>query len=96
MLDASAAMPLMMGIADGINTKGLYFRERGEPARLAHRDYEGRWLPSPPGLEKRNLMSSVALIGHRILRTGKSLQRVDLIGRGDRADPTGFPTGATA
>jgi len=86
-LDASSCDALMTGIADGINTEKAFISVNGgEPVRLAHQDYEGALAAIALELEKRNLMSSVALIGHRIAHGG----------RGDCADPPGLPAGAAA
>jgi propionate kinase len=51
----------------------------GEPARLAHQDYEGALAAIALELEKRNLMSSVALIGHRIAHGGDLFSESTLI-----------------
>lgn len=42
----------------------------GEPAKLAHRSYEGALKAIAFELEKRDLVDSVALIGHRIAHGG--------------------------
>lgn len=63
----------------GLTLKSLYFRERGEPARLAHHDYEGALAAIALELEKRDLMSSVALIGHRIAHGGDLFSESTLI-----------------
>ena len=51
----------------------------GEPARLAHQDYEGALAAIALELEKRDLMSSVALIGHRIAHGGDLFSESTLI-----------------
>jgi hypothetical protein len=79
-LDASSCDALMTGIADGINTEKAFISVNGgEPARLAHQDYEGALAAIALELEKRNLMSSVALIGHRIAHGGELFSESTLI-----------------
>lgn len=79
-LDASSCDALMTGIADGINTdKAFISVNGGEPARLAHQDYEGALAAIALELEKRDLMSSVALIGHRIAHGGDLFSESTLI-----------------
>lgn len=79
-LDASSCDALMTGIADGINTEKAFISVNGgEPARLAHQDYEGALAAIALELEKRNLMSSVALIGHRIAHGGNLFSESTLI-----------------
>ena len=79
-LDASSCDALMTGIADGINTEKAFISVNGgEPARLAHHDYEGALAAIALELEKRNLMSSVALIGHRIAHGGNLFSESTLI-----------------
>ena len=79
-IDASACDALMTGIADGINTDNAFISVNGgEPARLAHHDYEGALAAIALELEKRNLMSSVALIGHRIAHGGDLFSESTLI-----------------
>lgn len=70
-LDAAGCDALLTGIADGINTEKAFISVNGgEPVRLAHQDYEGALAAIALELEKRDLMSSVALIGHRIAHGG--------------------------
>lgn len=79
-LDATTCDALMTGIADGINTEQAFIAVNGgEPARLAHQDYEGALAAIALELEKRNLMSSVALIGHRIAHGGELFSESTLI-----------------
>ena len=79
-LDASSCDALMTGIADGINTEKAFISVNGgEPARLAHHDYEGALAAIALELEKRDLMSSVALIGHRIAHGGDLFSESTLI-----------------
>ena len=70
-LDAASCDALITGIADGINTDNSFIAVNGgEPALLARNDYEGALAAIALELEKRQLMSSVALIGHRIAHGG--------------------------
>jgi len=70
----------MTGIADGINTEKAFISVNGgEPVRLAHQDYEGALAAIALELEKRNLMGSVALIGHRIAHGGDLFSESTLI-----------------
>lgn len=79
-LDASSCDALMTGIADGINTEKAFISVNGgEPARLSHQDYEGALAAIALELEKRDLMSSVALIGHRIAHGGDLFSESTLI-----------------
>lgn len=79
-LDASSCDVLMSGIADGINTEKAFISVNGgEPVRLAHHDYEGALAAIALELEKRDLMSSVALIGHRIAHGGDLFSESTLI-----------------
>ena len=79
-LDASSCEALMTGIADGINTEKAFISVNGgEPVKLAHQDYEGALAAIALELEKRNLMSSVALIGHRIAHGGDLISESTLI-----------------
>ncbi|EMP2053809.1 TPA: propionate kinase [Enterobacter kobei] len=79
-LDACSCETLMTGIADGINTEKAFISVNGgEPVKLAHQDYEGALAAIALELEKRNLMSSVALIGHRIAHGGDLFSESTLI-----------------
>jgi len=79
-LDASSCEALMTGIADGINTEKAFISVNGgEPVKLAHQDYEGALAAIALELEKRNLMSSVSLIGHRIAHGGDLFSESTLI-----------------
>jgi propionate kinase len=70
-LDASSCDVLMAGIADGINSENAFLSiNDGEPVKLAHRSYEGALKAIAFELEKRSLIDSVALIGHRIAHGG--------------------------
>lgn len=79
-LDAASCDPLMTGIADGVNTESAFISVNGsEPAKLARKDYEGALAAIALELEKRDLMSSVALIGHRIAHGGSLFSESTLI-----------------
>ncbi|MDI3427012.1 propionate kinase [Enterobacter sp. V87_3] len=79
-LDAAHCDALMTGIADGINTEHACISVNGgEPVKLAHQDYEGALAAIALELEKRDLMSSVALIGHRIAHGGDRFSESTLI-----------------
>ncbi len=67
-LDAASCDALVTGLADG-----------GEPVNLARKDYEGALAAIALELEKRDLMSSVALIGHRIAHGGSLFSESTLI-----------------
>ncbi len=70
-LDAASCEVLMAGIADGINSEDAFLSiNGGEPAKLAHHSYEGALKAIAFELEKRDLIDSVALIGHRIAHGG--------------------------
>ena len=80
MLDAAGCDALLTGIADGVNTEKAFISVNGgEPVRLAHQDYEGALAAIALELEKRDLMSSVALIGHRIAHGGDLFSESTLI-----------------
>ena len=84
-LDAAGCDALLTGIADGINTEKAFISVNGgEPVRLAHQDYEGALAAIALELEKRDLMGSVALIGHRIAHGGDLFSESTLITEEDR------------
>ncbi|MEI9482643.1 propionate kinase [Enterobacter cancerogenus] len=79
-LDAAHCDALITGIADGINTEHACISVNGGgPVKLAHQDYEGALAAIALELEKRDLMSSVALIGHRIAHGGDRFSESTLI-----------------
>ena len=79
-LDAANCEVLMAGIADGINSENAFIAiNGGEPAKLAHHSYEDALKAIAVELEKRNLMDSVALIGHRIAHGGSIFTQSVLI-----------------
>ncbi|HGH4660105.1 TPA: propionate kinase [Enterobacter bugandensis] len=79
-LDAAGCDALLTGIADGINTEKAFISVNGgESVRMAHQDYEGALAAIALELEKRDLMSSVALIGHRIAHGGDLFSESTLI-----------------
>lgn len=70
-LDAASCDALITGIADGVNTDNAFISVNGgEPVPLARKDYEGALEAIALELETRDLMGSVALIGHRIAHGG--------------------------
>ncbi|WP_054178198.1 propionate kinase [Trabulsiella odontotermitis] len=70
-IDVETQDVLLTGITEGINSEKAYLRVNGgEPALLAHQNYECALKAITFELEKRNLMNSVALIGHRIAHGG--------------------------
>lgn len=79
-LNAASCDALMTGIADGVNTESAFISVNGsEPVTLARKDYEGALAAIALELEKRDLMSSVALIGHRIAHGGSLFSESTLI-----------------
>ncbi|WP_312154995.1 propionate kinase [Lelliottia nimipressuralis] len=79
-LDAASCDELMTGIADGVNTESAFISVNGsEPVTLARKDYEGALAAIALELDKRDLMSSVALIGHRIAHGGSLFSESTLI-----------------
>lgn len=79
-LDAASCDALMTGIADGVNTESAFISVNGsEPVTLTRKDYEGALAAIALELEKRDLMSSVALIGHRIAHGGSLFSESTLI-----------------
>jgi len=79
-LDAASCDALVTGLADGVNTENAFISVKGgEPVNLARKDYEGALAAIALELEKRDLMSSVALIGHRIAHGGSLFSESTLI-----------------
>ena len=79
-LDAASCDVLVTGLADGVNTENAFISVNGgEPVNLARKDYEGALAAIALELEKRDLMSSVALIGHRIAHGGSLFSESTLI-----------------
>ncbi|WP_275556157.1 propionate kinase [Mixta sp. Marseille-Q2659] len=79
-LDVADGEELVTGMADGVNTENAFIILNGsEPVPLARRDYEGALAAIALELEKRDLMSSVALIGHRIAHGGTLFSESTLI-----------------
>ncbi|MGL4430958.1 MAG: propionate kinase [Silvania sp.] len=79
-LDAASCDALVTGLADGVNTENAFISVNGgEPVTLARKDYEGALAAIALELEKRDLMSSVALIGHRIAHGGSLFSESTLI-----------------
>lgn len=70
-LDVQSQDVLLTGLADGINNEGAALTVNGgEPATLAYPTYECALQAIASELEKRALIDSVALIGHRIAHGG--------------------------
>ncbi|WES67799.1 propionate kinase [Superficieibacter sp. HKU1] len=70
-LDAATCDVLLAGIADGVNSGQAFLSVNGgEPKKLTHYTYEGAFKAISSELETRNLISSVALIGHRVAHGG--------------------------
>ncbi|WP_395491052.1 propionate kinase [Cedecea davisae] len=70
-LDEISMEPLLTGICEGINTESASLTvNNGESVRLAHSDYEDALAAIALELEKRDLIKSVAYIGHRIAHGG--------------------------
>jgi len=74
-LDAASCDALVTGLADGVNTENAFISVNGgEPVNLARKDYEGALAAIA-----LDLMSSVALIGHRIAHGGSLFSESTLI-----------------
>lgn len=70
-LDAATCEVLLTGIADGINTERTFLAVNGgEAKKLSHNTYDGALKAISSELATRNLMTSVALVGHRIAHGG--------------------------
>ncbi|MGO3909846.1 propionate kinase [Huaxiibacter chinensis] len=79
-LDAASGDALVTGLVDGVNTDNAFISVNGgEPAPLARKDYEGALAAIALELEKRDLVDSVALIGHRIAHGGSLFSESTLI-----------------
>lgn len=73
-MDADSQDVLMMGIAEGVNTGVATLRiNENEPVELNHQDYECALGVITDELDKRQLLNSVTLIGHRIAHGGRYL-----------------------
>jgi propanoate kinase (EC 2.7.2.-)/acetate kinase (EC 2.7.2.1) len=70
-MDVESQDVLLAGIAEGINTDCATLRiNDGEPVALPQQNYECALKAITVELEKRQLMNSVTLIGHRIAHGG--------------------------
>lgn len=79
-MDAESQDVLLAGIAEGINTERATLSVNGnEPVELPHQNYECALSAIAVELDKRNLMRSVALIGHRIAHGGSIFNESVLI-----------------
>ena len=62
---------LLNGVAEGINAERASLSlNGGEPVALAQRGYEGALQAIAGALAQRDLIDSVALIGHRVAHGG--------------------------
>lgn len=79
-LDVQTCDVLLAGICEGINTESACLTVNdGEPVKLAHQNYEDALDVISTELEKRDLMESVAFIGHRIAHGGAIFKESVLI-----------------
>jgi len=70
-LDAASCDCLLNGVAEGINAEWASLSlNGGEPVALAQRGYEGALQAIAGALAQRDLIDSVALIGHRVAHGG--------------------------
>ena len=70
-LDAASCDCLLNGVAEGINAdQASLSLNGGEPVALAPRGYEGALQAIAGALAQRDLIGSVALIGHRVAHGG--------------------------
>lgn len=70
-LDAASCDCLLNGVAEGINAERASLSlNGGEPVALAQRGYEGALQAIAGALAQRDLIDSVALIGHRVAHGG--------------------------
>lgn len=70
-LDAASCDCLLNGVAEGINAERAFLSlNGGEPVALAQRGYEGALQAIAGALAQRDLIDSVALIGHRVAHGG--------------------------
>lgn len=70
-LDAASCDCLLNGVAEGINAdRASLSLNGGKPVALAPRGYEGALQAIAGALAQRDLIGSVALIGHRVAHGG--------------------------
>ena len=70
-LDAASCDCLLNGVAEGINAdQASLSLNGGKPVALAPRGYEGALQAIAGALAQRDLIGSVALIGHRVAHRG--------------------------
>lgn len=70
-LDVASCDCLLNGVAEGINAERASLSlNGGEPVALAQRGYEGALQAIAGALAQRDLIDSVALIGHRVAHGG--------------------------
>jgi propionate kinase len=85
----------MAGIADGINTEKALFPSTAVSQQAGSPRLRRRWAIALE-LEKRDLIDSVALIGHRIAHGGNLFTESSLLRGGYRQYPPGVAAGAAA
>ncbi|UCQ58427.1 propionate kinase [Edwardsiella piscicida] len=79
-LDAQRCEVLLAGIAEGINSGNATLSVNGAaPVALAQRGYEPALAAICAELEKRSLIDSVALIGHRVAHGGNLFQQSAIV-----------------
>jgi propionate kinase len=79
-LDAETYDVLLSGICEGINTDCAFLTVNdGEPVILARQNYEDALNAISLELEQRNLIESVAFVGHRIAHGGSLFSESALI-----------------
>lgn len=79
-MDADSQDVLMTGIAEGVNTDVATLRiNENDPVELNHQDYECALGAITDELDKRQLLNSVTLIGHRIAHGGSIFSESVLI-----------------
>ena len=79
-LDAASCDCLLNGVAEGINAERASLSlNGGEPVALAQRGYEGALQAIAGALAQRDLIDSVALIGHRVAHGGERFKDAALV-----------------
>ena len=79
-LDAASCDCLLNGVAEGINAERAFLSlNGGEPVALAQRGYEGALQAIAGALAQRDLIDSVALIGHRVAHGGERFKDAALV-----------------
>ncbi|MDR8325402.1 propionate/acetate kinase, partial [Acinetobacter baumannii] len=79
-LDAASCDCLLNGVAEGINAERASLSlNGGEPVALAQRGYDGALQAIAGALAQRDLIDSVALIGHRVAHGGERFKDAALV-----------------